>query len=266
MRRSYPPWYLCEMGFRRSTAYKVLPGVRLTIRDPETGRHRPLALRPVPPAHAGPAAARPVDRRLHRALLLGDVEGVRRAAARRGHGLLGTALAGLTAYAIGAGEAHALLRASWDAGGAGGTVSFADDHAAHATVRIDLTVGVQAYLPPSWDSVGLALAALERRRGLDAAIAVVEELDPSVVATLVLADLYLEADRPWDVVELTEGMTNTDDPTALLLVMRALALRLAGRPGAADSVLHEAIRWGVRGSVVRRIAVLAMNAGPRPDE
>lgn len=265
MRRPYPPWYLCEMGFRRSTAYKVLPGVRLTVQDPETGRHRPLALRPAPP-HADPAVARPADRRLHRALLLGDVEGVRRAAARRGHGLLGTALGGLTAYATGAGQAHALLRVAWDAGGPGAAASFAEDHAAHATVRVDLSVDVQAFLPPSWDAVGLALTALERRRDVDAAIAVAEGLDPSVVAALALADLYLEAGRPQDVVELTEGMTNTDDTMAMLLVTRATALRLAGHLGEADSVLHEAIRWGVRDSVVRRVAVLAMNAGPRSGE
>jgi hypothetical protein len=251
------------MGFRRSTAYKVLPGVRLTIRDPETGRRRPLAMRAAAPMRGEPTEARVAgplsrswERRLHRGLLLGDAEGVRRAAAGHGEGLLGTALGGLTAYATGAGAGHQLLRAAWEAGGPEEPSPFDADDIAHVTIRVDLTAGVQARLPVSWDTVGLALVHLERRRAdLDAAIAVAEDLDPSIVAALVLADLYLEAQRPEDVVELTEGMTNTDDVTALLLVMRAMALRMAGREREAAPVLQGAIRWGVRDSVVRRLAL-----------
>lgn len=251
------------MGFRRSAAYKVLPGVRLTIRDPRTGQRRPLTLRPAAPIHADPAGSRipgprtpPWERRLHRALLHGDAEGVRRASALHGLGLLGTALGGLTAYASGAGPARELLRSAWTTGGPDREALFEADHLGHTSFRIDLTAGVQAQLPVSWDAIGFALVAVERRRDdLDAAIAVAEELDPSVVAVLVLADLYLDADRPADVVELTEGLTNTDDTTALLLVMRAVSLRRVGDPEEARAVLHEAIRWGVRDSVVRRLAL-----------
>lgn len=251
------------MGFRRSTAYKVLPGVRLTIRDPRTGQRRPLTLRPAAQVHADPAEQRfpgprtpPWERHLHRSLLHGDAEGVRRAAARHGLGLMGTALAGLTAYASGAGPAQELLRSAWETGGPDHETPFEADHVERTSVRIDLTAGVQAQLPLSWDAIGLALVAVERCRGdLDAAVAVAEELDPSVVAVLVLADLYLDADRPADVLELTEGLTNTDDTTALLLVMRAVALRKVGDRVGARAVLAEAIRWGVRDSVVRRLAL-----------
>lgn len=253
------------MGFRRSTPYKVIPGVRLSIRDPETGQRRPLALRGAMPAptRADPTEvrapgprARPWERRLHRGLLLGDAEEVRRAAAGHGEGLLGTALGGLTAYAAGAGPARELLRAAWESGGPCAPSPFGADHIQHLAVRVDLTAGVQALLPLSWDTVGLALVATERCRGdLDAATRVAEDLDASVVSALALADVYLETRRHDDVVELTEGLTNTDDATALLLVMRAVALRSSGRPRAAGPVLHDAIRWGVRDSVVRRLAL-----------
>lgn len=249
------------MGFRRSTAYKVLPGVRLTLREPGTGVQRPLALRsvvplapersPRPPGRRCP----PWEHRLHRSLLLGDPDRVHEVATRHGHAVLGATLAGLTAYAADAGSARPLLRDAWQAGCPVERHPFLLDHLAHATVRIDLTEDVQAAVPISRDAVGLALVAVERDLGdLDAAVEVAEDLDPSVVATLALAELYRRTDRPHDLVELTEGMTNTDDALALLLVQRAAALRACGREQQAGSVLADAIRRGVRGSAVRRLA------------
>lgn len=250
------------MGFRRSTPYKVLPGARLTIRDPTTGEWRPLTLRGAPPCgDPGPArrpgwTAAPWARRLHQAVLEGDVAAVRAIAREEDEGPLGVVLAGLCAHAGGARDARELLREAWEVGGAPEQHPFVTRHLPHATVAVAVSAGLRAALPISRDAVGLALLAGERDAGeLDAATAVAEDLDPSVVALLALVDLALRAGRLDDVVELTEGLSNTDDATALLLVQRATALRATDRPAAADAALQDAIRWGVRGSVVRRVAL-----------
>ena len=251
------------MGFRQSTPFKVLPGVRLTIRDPASGERRPLTIRGVtPPApddrtarRPGPRA-HPWERRLHRSLLLGDAAEVRRVAGRRGHRVLGAALGGLTAYATGAGPARALLDEAWRSGDAVEEHPFLSARLLHATVRIDVTDDVQAVVPVSRDAVGLALvASLRELAETEAATVVAEELDPSVVAALALTDLYRRTGRPDDLVELTSGVSNTDDASALLLLHRATALRVVGLDADADAALQEAVRWGVRGSVVRRLAL-----------
>lgn len=251
------------MGFRRSTPYKVLPGVRLTITDPTTGERRPLALRPASPPGPTRSTGRLPGRtspgwvrRLHHALLLGDCATVRAEAAAHGHGPLGSALAGLCEHATGARAARSTLRSAWEDGLSLEQHPFVVHHLPHATVAIAVSNGVRAVLPVSRDALGLALVSCERDAGeLHAAIAVAEDLDPSVVAVLLLVDLYLRADRLDDVVDLTEGLSNTDDATALLLVQRATALRATDRPVEADAALQDAIRWGVRGSVVRRVAL-----------
>jgi hypothetical protein len=252
------------MGFRQDTAFKVLPGVRLTIRDPGTGEQRPLEVRTVgaPSSLAEETATvrpgrRPAwEHRLHRSLLLGDAVEVQRVAGRRGHPLLGAALGGLTAYATGAGPAWALLGEAWRSGYAVEQHPFLVDRLAQATVRVDLTDDVHAVVPVSRDAVGLALIACDRSLGrLDAAIEVAEDLDPSVVAALTLADLYLRAGRTLEVIDLTEGVSNTDDAAALLMVQRAAALRACGDEDMAQAVLQDAIRWGLRDSAVRRVAL-----------
>lgn len=69
---------------------------------------------------------------------------------------------------------------------------------------------------------------LEHSGRLDDAIAIVEQVVPTTVAAVSLAELYVAARRWGDLVTLTNGVTNGDDSSALLLVYRACALR---RPG-----------------------------------
>jgi hypothetical protein len=261
------------MGFRQTTAFKVLPGVRMCLPDPGTGERHALTVRSlaggVPLADDGAVRAprapfRPWERRLHQALAHGDVLRVRRLAGRRGHRLLGSALGGLTAYADGAGEvARPLLHEAWRARYLVEEHPLVAARLPHATVGVDVSADVHAVVPISRDAVGLALVdTLRRADATGEAIEVAEQLDPSVVAALALTDLYERAGRTDDVVALTEGVSNTDDASALLLVRRAVALRDTGRAGEADAALADAIRWGVRGSVVRRLAMRERDHGP----
>lgn len=105
--------------------------------------------------------------------------------------------------------------------------------------------------------VGLGLAKLHQEVGdLGAAIDVVEQLEPTTFAALSLAELYSQADRHQEVVELTEGISNEDDVTALLCVFRGVAFRETDYFGAARESFKEALKSKKRAPVVRHRALL----------
>lgn len=108
-------------------------------------------------------------------------------------------------------------------------------------VELSIADGVTAELPISKDAVGLALAELRQDEGdLEGAIDVVEQLEPTTYSAVSLAELYLKAGRLDDVVELTEGMKNEDDASALLCVFRGSAFRLQSFHDAAHEAFKEA--------------------------
>jgi len=69
--------------------------------------------------------------------------------------------------------------------------------------------------------------------------------------------LYLEANRPAEVVELTNGLSNEDDATALLLTYRGTALSQLGQPGAGREALKAALAPRSRSVEIRHLALLA---------
>lgn len=135
--------------------------------------------------------------------------------------------------------------------------------ATHLTLNI--AQGVTAELPINRDAVGLALAELRQEAGnIPGAIDVVEQLEPTTYAAVSLAELYIPAGRYADVVELTDGMHNEDDATALLLCFRSTALREEGHNDAAHEALKEALRSRSRAAPIRHHA-LAERAATSPN-
>lgn len=125
-----------------------------------------------------------------------------------------------------------------------------------STGTIAIADGVRATLPLGRDAVGLALAEFKQDAGdVDGAIEIVEQLEPSTFAAVSLAELYLEAKRDGDVVELTDGVDNEDDATALLCVFRGTALREQGYPDAAREAFKEALRARSRDPAIRHRAL-----------
>ena len=113
-----------------------------------------------------------------------------------------------------------------------------------------------AGLPINRDAVGLALAERMQDRGdVAGAIDVVEQLEPTTYAAVSLAELYAEASRWEDVIELTEGLTNEDDASALLLVLRGRAFREQDFHDAAHESLKEALRSRSREASIRHLAL-----------
>ena len=110
-------------------------------------------------------------------------------------------------------------------------------------VTVPIASGVTVTLPFGRDVLALALAELHQSAGdLDAAIDVVEGVDPTTPAAVSLAELYSESGRHSDVIDVTDGLSNVDDASALLLVFRGVAYRELGQRDAALATLREALR------------------------
>jgi tetratricopeptide (TPR) repeat protein len=168
-------------------------------------------------------------------------------------------LDGLSALAAGQHlAALSALQWSWASGLAVENHPFVQRYLWGTTVTVQIATGVTAVMPLCRDVVGLALAELLQEAGqIPAAIDVVESLEPSAIAAVSLAELYLEGNRPADVVQLTNGLSNDDEPTALLLTFRGTALSQLGQPGAAREALKAALTPRSRSAEIRHLAFLA---------
>jgi tetratricopeptide (TPR) repeat protein len=123
-------------------------------------------------------------------------------------------------------------------------------------LELSLAQGVTAELPVNRDAVGLALAELKQDRGdLHDAIDVIEQLEPTTYSAVSLAELYAQTERWDDVIELTEGMKNEEDASALLCVFRGQAFRKQGFHDAAHEALKEALRSRSRAAPIRHMAL-----------
>ena len=128
---------------------------------------------------------------------------------------------------------------------------------ASAHLALDIVPGVTAELGLDRSGVGLALAELHQAAGdVAAAINVVEQLEPTTFAALSLAELYSDAGRHDAVIELTQGVTNQDDTSALLCVFRGVAFREQGYFEAAREAFKEALKSKKRAPVIRHRALL----------
>lgn len=122
---------------------------------------------------------------------------------------------------------------------------------------ISIAEGIEVVLPPDRDFIGLLLAELHQEAGNPAAaVDVVEQLEPSTVTAVSLAELYAEQKHWNEVVDLTEGLTNEDEASTFLLIQRGIAFREQGFPDAARESLKEALRIRSRPAELRQRALI----------
>lgn len=167
-------------------------------------------------------------------------------------------LDGLVAMQSGERErAREVCRWAWANGGDVGDHPFVRKYLSSSQVTLMVAEGVSATMPISRDALGLALAELEQSAGnTEAAISVVEQLDPSTIAAVSLCELYGAEGQHDAVVDLTNGLRNEDDPTALLLAFRGVALRELGHHTAAREAFKEALKSKSRDAAIRHFALL----------
>jgi tetratricopeptide (TPR) repeat protein len=120
------------------------------------------------------------------------------------------------------------------------------------TFEIGIAEGVAAQLNLDRDCIGLLLAETLQSQGeMQRAIEVVEDLYPTQTTALSLADLYVAEKRWSDVIEVSNGITNVDDATCLLIIYRGIAFRELGFLDAAKESFKEALKSKKRSMVVR---------------
>jgi tetratricopeptide (TPR) repeat protein len=249
-----PARYSIHSSGRRTVSARTgVPGI--TYQQSTTTKARP-AQAPAKARKPGWFAPRG-EKELYKAIQAQDPDRIRAVGAEHpDYRLLSYSLAGLMVLPTDPATAETLLDDAFEMGADPGLDQFALKYL-QTRLEISLAPGVSGTLPIDRDAVGLALAELKQERGEnDAAIDVVERLEPSTYAAVSLADLYATVGRFDDVIELTEGITNADDASALLLTYRGMALRHKGYHDAAHEALKQALASRKRDPAIRHLALL----------
>jgi tetratricopeptide (TPR) repeat protein len=209
-------------------------------------------VKPVKPGLFAPKG----EKELYKAIKAQDVKAIKSVGVYHKNFLLPSySLAGLMLLTDEPKEAEQLLSEAFATGKDPAEDKFVSSYLS-TRLELSLAQGVTAELPVNRDAVGLALAELKQEHGdLDGEIEVVEQLDPTTYAAVSLAELYSQTERWDDVVELTEGMKNEDDASALLCVFRGQAFRQQGFHDAAHEALKEALRSKSRAAPIRHLAL-----------
>ncbi len=194
------------------------------------------------------------EKALHSALVDGDPSAVRAVGDRYpAHRALSEMLAGLMELATNRASAKELLAH------ADGFVPEKDPfirrYLPEAGVTVPVAPGVVVEQPLRRTAIALVLAELHQATGdLDDAIAVLQSTERTTHVRLSLAEALFQAGRFDDVVEVTEGIFNDEDVTALTLVFRAAALRRLGRLDDATTAIERALAYENRSTPVLRFA------------
>lgn len=214
------------------------------------------------PSPVKPGAFAPKwEKALHEAAIQDqDVDAIRSVAGQFPEAVRPAALLEAVLGAIPAGDtgrARELLGWLWAMDYVPETDPFLTKYLPHAGFRLSITSEVTALLDLSRDGLGLMLGEVHQDAGdLAAAVDVVEHVTPSTLAAVSLAELYGLQERWTEVVEMTNGLTNEDEPSMVLLIQRAAALRESGSPDAAREALREALRLRSRPAVLRHRALI----------
>jgi tetratricopeptide (TPR) repeat protein len=256
--------YSAHSSGRRSTTLGsgVVPGVYYQKSSGggssrTRGSRSEAAQQVAPPSSKKPGLFAPKgEKELYKAIKAQDVKAIKSVGVYHKDFLLPSySLAGLMLLTSEPNEAEQLLSEAFATGKDPAGDKFV---ASYLLTRLELSLaqGVTAELPVNRDAVGLALAELKQDHGdLEGAIDVVEQLEPTTYSAVSLAELYAQTERWDDVIELTEGMKNEDDASALLCVFRGQAFRHQGFHDAAHEALKEALRSRSREGPIRHKAL-----------
>ncbi len=120
---------------------------------------------------------------------------------------------------------------------------FSSSYLRRVVTRIEVAERIDVSVLFSEESVFLALSHCFRETGQTAeALDSLASLPPSLPSALARCTAAAALERHADVVAWTEGLRNTDDLSAALLLIRAQSLRMLGEREAAQAALEEVLR------------------------
>ncbi|CAN7556274.1 hypothetical protein LJR078_004133 [Arthrobacter sp. LjRoot78] len=120
---------------------------------------------------------------------------------------------------------------------------FASGYLTRVVTRVEVAERIEVPVLFSEEAVFLALSHSLRETGhLETALQTVASLPPSLPAALARCSLAHALGRDKEVAVWTEGLLNSDDLSAALLLVRARSLRRLGASAAAQAALKEVLR------------------------
>jgi tetratricopeptide (TPR) repeat protein len=166
-------------------------------------------------------------------------------------------IAGLLLLESDVGRAIALLDEVIDSGSDIGKDHFVRKYLPEAGLTVVIASGVVVRLPLQTTSLILLLAELHQARDEDdKALALLDRAESTTHVRLSQAELLYDAGQ-WDrVLELTQGVINDDDVTALMLAYRGRALAEVGRDEEGVAVLARALEYPNRAESIKAIALV----------
>jgi tetratricopeptide (TPR) repeat protein len=240
----------------------LVPGVyyqkSVSGKGSSKGASRPSAApQAAPPTPKKPGLFAPKgEKQLYKAIQDHDAQAIKQVGAEHPDFRLPSySVAGLLLLTSEPGEAGRMLSEAFATGKDPAEDKFVSTYM-YTGLELSIAEGITAELHVNRDAVGLALAELKQDEGdLDGAIEVVEQLEPTTYSAVSLAELYAQSSRWEDVIDLTEGVKNGDDASALLCVFRGQAFREQAFHDAAHEALKEALRSRSRAAEIRHLAL-----------
>jgi tetratricopeptide (TPR) repeat protein len=133
---------------------------------------------------------------------------------------------------------------------------YAANYLTRVVTRVEVAERIVVPVLFSQESVFLALSHSLRETGqLEAALQTVTALPPSLPSALARCALAFSLGRDKEVVIWTEGLMNSDDLSAALLLLRGRALRRLGLHAKAQEALKEVLRRRKTDLVLRNDAL-----------
>jgi tetratricopeptide (TPR) repeat protein len=132
---------------------------------------------------------------------------------------------------------------------------FIRKYAPNMGVNVEVAPGITQMVLFGWDWVAVSAAVLFEQRGeVEQALAAADVLSDSIWTRLLRSNLCLKLDQLDRILALTDGITNQDDESGLLVVLRGIALGNEGENSAALLAFKEALRFPSRSVQVRHRA------------
>jgi tetratricopeptide (TPR) repeat protein len=196
------------------------------------------------------------EKAMHAAIASGDPDRIITVAGQHPtHRLVGETVAGLLLLEPALPRGIELLTSAIGADQDVRTHRFVRTYLQDAGLTVAIAPAIVAHLPLMRMSLGLLVAELHQlRHRHDEAVALLQSLEQTTWVRVSHAEIAFEAGEYPAVVDLTEGVVNDDDVTALLLTYRGRALAETGHYDEAMTAFARALDYDGRAAEIKAMA------------